>query len=543
MKIDRKLWLCLAMMVLCALLLGPSLARIGRAAPGGTSAAQADNPNPPDGVVKLVFIHHSCGENWLADDHGGLGLALANNNYYVSDTNYGWGPDSIGDLTDILNWPEWFLGPNSGTYLNALYTLSDSNAYYTRPLADPGGENQIVMFKSCFPNSNLEGSPNDPPSADDWLTVGSAKRVYNDLLAYFATRQDKLFVAVTAPPVQDPTFSANARAFNNWLVYEWLAAYPYSNVAVFDFYNVLTTNGGNPNANDLGWDTGNHHRYYNGAIQHITDGDDDANPNVLEYPTDGDDHPSPAGNHKATGEFVPLLNIYYNRFVAAAPGEVLPPPTAAPPLPPAEEEQLPPEEEEEEVVEEEEEETPVPEAAAPMAAGQIDDFEGTYGPYEGWETYADEEFGTTVEVSLDNEVYYDGSTSLRVEYDIGAGGWGGGGRSFSPQNWSGGTGLSMRLHADRAGQSLGLDLYVDGSEEPTPFSFWLEVPPEGVDDWALVELPWEDFVKPDWAGEGGPSEFDPSQVVGIWFAFGTPDEVRNTGTIWVDDIRLVGAGF
>ena len=27
----------------------------------------ADDPAPPVQPVKLVFIHHSCGENWLAD--------------------------------------------------------------------------------------------------------------------------------------------------------------------------------------------------------------------------------------------------------------------------------------------------------------------------------------------------------------------------------------------------------------------------------------------------------------------------------------------
>jgi hypothetical protein len=46
-----------------------------------------DNPNPPTATVKLIFIHHSCGENWLADDNGGLGTALRDNNYFVSDTN------------------------------------------------------------------------------------------------------------------------------------------------------------------------------------------------------------------------------------------------------------------------------------------------------------------------------------------------------------------------------------------------------------------------------------------------------------------------
>ncbi len=39
----------------------------------------------------------------------------------VSATNYGWRPNSIGDRTDIPNWPEWFTGLNSSTYLSALY--------------------------------------------------------------------------------------------------------------------------------------------------------------------------------------------------------------------------------------------------------------------------------------------------------------------------------------------------------------------------------------------------------------------------------------
>lgn len=80
-----------------------------------------------------------------------------------------------------------------------------------------------------------------------------------------------------------------------------------------DFYNVLTTNWGDANTNDVGLESGNHHRWWNGAVQHETDGDDDANSNVLEYPT-GDNHPSRAGNQKATTEFVPLLNNVYSGF-------------------------------------------------------------------------------------------------------------------------------------------------------------------------------------------------------------------------------------
>jgi len=186
------------------------------------------------------------------------------------------------------------------------------------------------MFKSCFPNSNLGGSPADPPTTgsnplrsqsyySEYMTVANAKGIYQDLLEYFATRQDKLFIAVTAPPLSaddtDAASAANARAFNDWLVNDWLDAYAYDNVAVFDFYNVLTSNGGDTSTNDLGSATGNHHRWRNNAEEHLQT----VASNVSAYRTAVDDsHPTAAGNQKASGEFVSLLNYYYNRWQANA---------------------------------------------------------------------------------------------------------------------------------------------------------------------------------------------------------------------------------
>jgi len=296
----------------------------------------ADDPTPPASTIKLVFIHHSTGEGWLADDHGRLGMALRDNNYFVSDTNYDWGPDSIGSLTDIGHWWLWFLGPKRDAYMAALLNQSGQRSSYSRLSDDPGGENRIVMFKSCFPNSQMEGHPDDPPTAgpnplqgnSEPLTVGNAKRIYNDLLAYFATRQDKLFVVITAPPLAqgstDSQAAANARAFNNWLVHTWLASYPQRNVAVFDFYNVLTSNGGSPGVNDLGAAGGNHHRWRNGAVEHIqtTPG------NYSTYPSSPDDsHPTAAGGQKASAEFLPLLNVFYRRWVGS-PAPASPTPSA-----------------------------------------------------------------------------------------------------------------------------------------------------------------------------------------------------------------------
>ena len=203
--------------------------------------------SPPTEPVRLIFIHHSCGSNWLSDGNGGLGIALMDNNYFVSDTNYGWGPDSIGSSTDIGHWWLWFRSSDSPKYLEALYAENGQHSSYSRMSADVDGENQIIMFKSCYPNSGLRGDVNDPvPPIDSnplrgegcgsqYHTVANAKGIYIDLLEYFMTRPDKLFVVVTAPPLTDAMYADNARAFNDWLVNEWLANYDVGNVFVFDF--------------------------------------------------------------------------------------------------------------------------------------------------------------------------------------------------------------------------------------------------------------------------------------------------------------------
>jgi hypothetical protein len=312
-------------------------------APGASDKAVTPNASekvedintPPEQTVKLIFIHHSCGENWLSDADGGLGMALRDNNYYVSDTNYGWGPDGIGDNTDIGHWWTWFIGPNSNTYLDALYTEYGDHSYNYSHLTDPdpNSENEVIMFKSCFPNSYLGGNTNDPATVGDNplrgqpaylddlgapnpdLTVANAKGIYNDILDYFALNQDKLFIVVTAPPLgendTDAEHAANARAFNSWLVFNWLSTYPYNNVAVFNFFHVLTSNGGDTNTNDAGQEQGNHHRWWNGSVQHLQTVIND----YSAYGSDAwDSHPTAAGNEKATDEFVPLLNVFYNTW-------------------------------------------------------------------------------------------------------------------------------------------------------------------------------------------------------------------------------------
>jgi len=288
------------------------------------------NPNQPVSTARLVFIHHSVGGDWLT--HGGLRQALNDNNYYVTDTNYDWGPDSIGSNTDIGHWYDWFLGPNQDTYTEALYA-NDHISWGVGPnsISDPGGENTVVMFKSCYPNGWVSsGNPDDPPLPEgvhnpiwgregcEHYTVENIKGLYRDLLDYFATRQDKLFILIATPPslegvggdYVDAEAAARHRGICSWLVHDWLTDYPYENVFAFDYYNVLTSNGGDRLTNDLDAETGNHHRFRDNNVQHVIGLDND----FLVYDQEGDNHPTAAGHQKATGEFTPLLNIAYNRW-------------------------------------------------------------------------------------------------------------------------------------------------------------------------------------------------------------------------------------
>lgn len=318
------------------------------------------DPTPPASPVKLVFIHHSVGGHWLAHDNGGLVSELNKNNYYVNDVTYGWEPASltdtltkkikrkvleklgkanegaygVGNRTDIGQMPEWFLGPDSDRIMASVYGENretdnygdHSNSSSASPLPNPdlAAENQVVMFKSCYPNTLLKGNASDPASqvknpvrnfkaGSEEHTVANAKRIFNDQLAYFGKHPDKFFVIVTPPPrIELPEDGQIARGFSNWLVHDWLKEnnYPLNNVMVFDLFNILTSGHGSKQS-DAGEEQGNHHRIWNGGVQHVVQTDN----HLLVYPRkEGDNHPSPAGLQKATQEFVPLLNYYYSSW-------------------------------------------------------------------------------------------------------------------------------------------------------------------------------------------------------------------------------------
>jgi len=277
---------------------------MGGGAVDGTPARNGNTPvplsdlsaDPPKTPLRLLFIHHSVGGRLLADagpkqrvdeeiwkahpEGGGLRALLEKAGYEVHEASYG---SAIGDKTDL---PDWL--PKFRDQMDRVLTIAQND----QALPD-GKRHQIVVFKSCFPNNQL----------DDDAAVETAKKQLASLLPLFEKRPETLFVYLTAPPLaprveSEPAWKSlarlvmgkpqpkarlaasgpRARALNSWVVSPegWLKGYAGKNVAAFDLYDILT----------------------------------DGKSDYLAFPTGGgtDSHPSREGNAKAAAAFVPFLN-------------------------------------------------------------------------------------------------------------------------------------------------------------------------------------------------------------------------------------------
>jgi len=310
MTMRKLLGLGIALAVLAAIMMVP----VG----GGTMTPGSSAPRvqamdlsafpatPPKAGLRLLFIHHSCGGHLFADsgersgenciytthpNGGGLRGLLVAQGYEVHEASYG---SAIGEKTDIFDWPPKFAG-----MMEEILACDGQDKAYAG-----GQRNDIVAFKSCYPNSDFTGlgAPPGNPAGPE-LTVWNAKAAYAALLPEFAKHPGVLFVCLTAPPIvagklpPEPLWKSLARAvlkrerekpatsgplareFNNWLVAAdgWLKDYSGKNVVVFDYYDILTAEGRSDYA---------------------------------EFPTGGggNSHPSAEGNAKAARAFVPFLN-------------------------------------------------------------------------------------------------------------------------------------------------------------------------------------------------------------------------------------------
>jgi hypothetical protein len=270
----------------------------------------------PARTIKMLFIHHSVGGQWLADkgetkdivpeatiykshpNGGGLRALLTENNYQVHEASY---KSEIGENTDICHW--------NSKFRDKMEAILKCDIQDT-PYKNEPDKNGIVMFKSCFPNSDVEAEGKEPGNPDSCeKSASNFRATYIKLLDYFKANPNTLFVVVTAPPlaknvpsrtkefIKNLIGSENSvkakgeriRSLNSWLKDPekgWLAGYEGKNIVVFDYYDILTRHGES-----------------NFSMYATRDG--------------SDSHPSSEGNAIAAKELVSFLNRAVNRFNAA----------------------------------------------------------------------------------------------------------------------------------------------------------------------------------------------------------------------------------
>ncbi|MFZ5893633.1 MAG: hypothetical protein ACOY0T_21400 [Myxococcota bacterium] len=219
------------------------------------------DPGKPSRPLSMVWLHHSTGDRLLK---GGLLDALKQDGIAFHDINYEEAAVDgyvVGDHTDIDDWPKTFNTPKYFEVVKRWELTGDKPAH------------DIVMFKSCYPNSNIK---ND-------AQLDEYKQHFNSLVPTFKAHPNILFIAMSTPPLvkKNTTVAAanRAREWSRWLTSEYAAGLP--NVKVFDLFDALAIAEGNPDANTL-------------APQFATGR--------------GDSHPSPEGARAVTRLFIPWLN-------------------------------------------------------------------------------------------------------------------------------------------------------------------------------------------------------------------------------------------
>ncbi len=179
-------------------------------------------------ATRVIFLHHSCGENLV--EQGNVRQRLTALGYEFYDHGYN------GDGLRLAD----------GSYTGTDFDVPDDNTdpdgfatIFAQPLHDPPDNTfshlmryDVIAFKSCYPVSNIWGDEQLAEYQSHYLFIRDRMDEY----------PDNIFIIVTQPPQvpanSDPEEARRARAFANWLQSdEYLAGHP--SVFVFDFFGLL----------------------------------------------------------------------------------------------------------------------------------------------------------------------------------------------------------------------------------------------------------------------------------------------------------------
>jgi len=268
------------------------LAGLAVAAAGAQPAS--GNPRAADGFTDVIFLHHSCGSNLIAQGNVRQGLTALGYDFWDHGYNSQGLTDPDGNSAGInYNIPGDNTNPDGFADIFA-QTLYTEPAYPAAPANAFSGlmRHEVIAFKSCYPASGI--------SSDAMLE--QYKTWYLSIRDTADAHPDHIFIALSPPPLNpvstDADDAARARAFANWLKSsEYLEGHP--NLFSFDFFDLLAEpDPGEPDYNML----------------------------RAEYRSGSDSHP----NATANGIIGPIFVAFVDQCVQTYLGEFTPTPTHTP---------------------------------------------------------------------------------------------------------------------------------------------------------------------------------------------------------------------
>lgn len=218
-----------------------------------------EQPGGRGGTVRIIFVHHSTGRILVREGHVRDLISSLNaksgTRYEFWDHDY----NAIG-LSDAE-------GQKTGTSYEMPGDNTNPDGFdtlFNQPVRDPPDNAlshllgyDIIVFKPCFPVCAIR----------DDAQLEQYKKHYRSIRAAIAKHPDRLFIALTPPPLAalplvalfvpsseqwtTPADARRARAFSRWLMSEEFAS-SLPNLRVFDLFDLLAKpEGSGPGANTL----------------------------------------------------------------------------------------------------------------------------------------------------------------------------------------------------------------------------------------------------------------------------------------------------
>jgi len=202
-----------------------------------------------DPDTKIIFLHHSTGRNvWYGDvgmgksfgqklcmvprlikeynDQNGRKISIEERDFPAREP-YGW-----------KNYPY--------DYYNIWVKNAGNEPFMEEPTLEMlTKEFDVIIFKHCFPVSNIEEDDGNPDINSDKQTITNFKLQYDTLRTKLYEFPKTKFIvwtgAALVEPYTNPEEASRAREFFKWVKEEW--DQPGDNIEIFDFREIETEGG------------------------------------------------------------------------------------------------------------------------------------------------------------------------------------------------------------------------------------------------------------------------------------------------------------